>query len=167
MNVTVNLSMSGLAEADLPSAGQLQQWATTALQMAAASGHYTNYPERPAQLSVRLVDEAESAQLNAHYRGKNHATNVLSFPGQWPEAIQSLLPEFPLGDLAICPAIVDREATQQHKTANAHWAHMLVHGVLHLLGLDHQTKEEAQIMEHLEIDILESLGHRDPYQIPE
>ena len=167
MNVTVDLSMSGQAGTDLPSAGQLQQWATIALQMATAAGHFTNSPERPVQLSVRLVDEAESAQLNAHYRGKNHATNVLSFPGQLPEAVQALLPELLLGDLAICPAVVDREAAQQHKSSSAHWTHMLVHGLLHLLGLDHQTGEEAQIMEHLEIDILKILGHPDPYLIPE
>ena len=111
-----------------------------------------------SQLSIRIVNEAESAELNAHYRHKQGATNILSFP------VPPGLPELLLGDLAICAAVVAREAQEQNKSADAHWAHMTVHGVLHLKGYDHEEPAEADAMEALERRILGQLGYADPYQ---
>jgi probable rRNA maturation factor len=108
---------------------------------------------------VRIVDEPESRQLNRDYRGKDRPTNVLSFPFEPPPGI----PEEHLGDLVICAPVVFREAREQQKQPEAHWAHMVVHGVLHLQGLDHQNSEEAEEMESLERQILARLGYSDPY----
>jgi probable rRNA maturation factor len=112
-----------------------------------------------ADVAVRIVDEEESAALNAHYRQKNTATNVLSFSSELPEEYEPPI----LGDLAICADVVRREAQQQHKTVTAHWAHMVIHGTLHLLGFDHIDETDAAIMEAREIAILASLGFPDPY----
>jgi probable rRNA maturation factor len=112
-----------------------------------------------ADLSVRVVDPEESRQLNDRFRGIQGPTNVLSFPADLPAEIDPPL----LGDLVICRQIVEQEAKQQGKAAEAHWAHMVVHGVLHLLGHDHQTDHEAEDMEALEVQILASLGYPDPY----
>ena len=109
---------------------------------------------------IRLVDEAESRQLNRDYRGKDRPTNVLSFPFEAPPEVLTPL----LGDLVICAPVVVREAREQGKPADAHWAHMLVHGVLHLLGYDHLEPAEADEMEALERDILAGLGFPDPYR---
>jgi probable rRNA maturation factor len=106
-----------------------------------------------------VVDEAESATLNAQYRGKQGPTNVLSFGFDSPPGVDVPL----LGDLVICAPVVVREALEQGKPGQAHWAHMTIHGVLHLLGYDHQTPEQAQIMEALEIAALADLGYADPY----
>ncbi len=112
-----------------------------------------------ATIVVRIVDESESRQLNRDYRGKDRPTNVLSFPFEPPPGI----PEEHLGDLVICAPVVFREAQEQQKQPEAHWAHMLVHGVLHLQGFDHQNSEEAEEMESLERQILARLGYPDPY----
>ena len=112
------------------------------------------------EVLIRVVGEAESAQLNADYRGKTGPTNVLSFPFEPPQGIPSAL----LGDLIICAAVVRREARAQGKPARAHWAHMVVHGCLHLLGFDHQDDDQAQRMEALEVEILEQLGIENPYE---
>lgn len=119
---------------------------------------------RDASLSIRIIDEEESASLNSQYRGKNHPTNVLSFDTRPPEAIRALLPAVPLGDLAICRGVVTREAREQGKDEVAHWAHMVVHGTLHLCGMDHQNDRDAEKMESLEVGILTSLGYPDPYR---
>jgi len=124
-------------------------------------------------VSLRIVSANESQQLNNDYRGKNRPTNVLSFPMQLDTPIPSdqeageeyRMPGPFLGDLAICAEVVAREARQQHKTAVAHWAHMLVHGMLHLQGYDHIQDDEAEQMEQLEIRILQQLGFANPYQI--
>lgn len=113
-----------------------------------------------AELSIRVVDEVEGRQLNRDYRGKDYATNVLSFPAELPEEIGLPL----LGDLVLCAPVVMREAQEQRKPADAHWAHLAVHGCLHLLGFDHDTESEADIMEALETEILARLGYPDPYQ---
>lgn len=106
--------------------------------------------------------------MNARYRGKETATNVLSFPSDLPAAVSKEMAEGSgtriLGDLLICAPVVNREAREQGKTSAQHWAHLLVHGVLHLLGHDHLEKEQAEAMETLEINILGSLGIADPYR---
>ena len=110
-------------------------------------------------VSIRLVDEAESAALNQQWRQRSGATNVLSFPAAPLPGIDPA----PLGDLALCSSVIAREAVEQGKTAEAHWAHMVVHGVLHLIGYDHQDATEADTMESHERAILARLGHPDPY----
>jgi len=115
--------------------------------------------ELPVEMVIRVVDEAESRQLNNQYRGKDTSTNVLSFPFEAPAGIASSH----LGDLVICAPVVKREARTQNKKEIDHWAHMVVHGVLHLQGYDHQTDEQAEQMERLEKKILEGFGIRDPY----
>lgn len=120
-------------------------------------------------VGIRIVDEAESAQLNKQYRHKQGATNVLSFPFESPflaedvDEDDEILDNF-LGDLVICAPIVEAEATQQSKTLEAHWAHMVVHGVLHLQGYDHTETAQAEQMEDIERHILQGLGFPDPYQ---
>ena len=113
-----------------------------------------------AELLIRLVDRQEIRQLNTRYRHQNKATNVLSFPADLPEELGLAL----LGDIIICAPIVAAEARKQHKIAEAHWAHLTIHGLLHLLGHDHQIEQEASEMESLEVRILQSLGFPDPYR---
>ena len=137
-------------ERDLPAPAALRTWAAAALD---------GRRER-AELVIRLVDEAESRRLNREYRHRDHPTNVLSFNVELPPAVESDL----LGDLVICAPVVRREAVDQGKPLPAHWAHMVVHGVLHLLGRDHQAPREAQAMEAEEREILAGLGFADPYR---
>jgi len=113
-----------------------------------------------AEIVVRVVDEAESAELNGQYRGKSGPTNVLSFPFEAPPGMDTDI----LGDLVVCAPVVEREAQEQNKPLTAHWAHMLVHGVLHLQGYDHIEDSEADIMEAEEIGILSGLGFPNPYE---
>jgi probable rRNA maturation factor len=113
------------------------------------------------ELVVRVVDEMESAELNQQYRHKSGATNVLSFPFEVPPGVP--LEELPLGDLVVCAPVIQREAREQDKTEGAHWAHMVVHGVLHLLGLDHIDPQQAVVMEEKEVGILKQLGISNPY----
>jgi len=113
-----------------------------------------------AEVSLRIVDADEITALNHQYRGKAYATNVLSFPADLPVELELPL----LGDIVICAEVVEREASEQHKTAEAHWAHMVVHGALHLLGYDHIEDDEAEIMENREIDILHQLNFPNPYE---
>lgn len=116
-----------------------------------------------SELTVRIVDEDESQILNHQYRDKAKPTNVLSFPAEVPPFITEEM-EFPLlGDLIICSQVVNQEAQEQNKSFDAHWAHMLLHGSLHLLGYDHIEDEEAQEMESLEIEILQKMGFPNPY----
>ncbi|RCU48824.1 MULTISPECIES: rRNA maturation RNase YbeY [Corallincola] len=149
MSVTLELQYAADA-AQLPTAAQFQQWVDAALAMR----------NEPSELTIRLVESEESQQLNHDYRGKDKPTNVLSFPFDVPEHIELPL----LGDLVICCAVVAREAEEQNKAAEAHWAHMVVHGCLHLLGFDHIDDEEADEMEGLETQILAKLGYDDPYK---
>lgn len=113
-----------------------------------------------AELTVRIVDEKESAELNEQYRHKKGSTNVLSFPFEVPAEVELEL----LGDLVICADVVKQQAKEQNKKELAHWAHMVVHGTLHLLGYDHLTDAEATIMETKETQILSQLGYTDPYR---
>jgi len=121
-------------------------------------------------VSVPVVSEAEMQQLNHDWRGKDYATNVLSFPMQFDAAVDAALldsenaEQLPLGDIALCAAVINREAIEQGKSRDAHWAHMVVHGTLHLQGYDHINDQDADEMEALEIEILQSLGFDNPYQ---
>jgi len=139
----------GLPRKGLPAATSFRKWAA-----AAAKGRI-----RKADLAIRLVDEKEGRALNHHYRGRDYPTNVLSFPADLPEGVDLPL----LGDLVICAPVVAREAREQGKDLAAHYAHLTVHGVLHLLGLDHEDEREAEAMEQLEREILAGLGLPDPY----
>ena len=113
------------------------------------------------EVSVRLVDQNEMAQLNETYRGIKGTTNVLSFPANLPVELDIPL----LGDIVICAPVVGAEAVQQGKTEKAHWAHLTVHGALHLLGYDHIQEEDAKIMEALESTILMDLNYACPYNL--
>jgi probable rRNA maturation factor len=132
----------------VPSKKQFERWASAAL-----------HEHGDAELLIRLVDRQESRQLNARYRHKDKATNVLSFAADLPEEVGLKL----LGDIIICAPVVVEEAEVQHKTVEAHWAHLTIHGILHLLGHNHQAKEETFAMESLETGILQFLGFPDPY----
>jgi probable rRNA maturation factor len=132
----------------LPADQDFRLWASVALK-----------DKEDAELTLRLVDEAESRDLNSRYRGKDAATNVLSFPAQIPPDLGIPL----LGDIVICAPLVDEEARAQGKPVQAHWAHLVIHGVLHLLGHDHEAEQEAREMETLEVDLLFSLGYDNPY----
>ncbi len=143
---------------DVPSEEEFRNWVSHALR-----DDKNATSEKPFVVGIKIVDELESAQLNKHYRHKDYATNVLSFANDLPTHILDSLEEIPLGDLAICAPVVEREAQEQHKTVQAHWAHMVIHGVLHLQGFDHESDEEAEEMETLERAILATLGLADPY----
>ncbi len=149
MNVTIDLqNASGMKQ--VPLRRQFKHWAMATMQQIEPDG-------AGGALSIRLVDEAESSALNGQYRNKPYATNILSFPVP-PELGAKLL-----GDLAICAQVVQREAAEQHKTADEHWAHLVVHGVLHLKGYDHENDADAAAMEGLEVRILRTLGLKNPY----
>lgn len=134
----------------LPTKRVMSRWIKTAL---ADSGEF-------AELTVRVVSAAEMAELNGTYRHKAGPTNVLSFESGHSEEEGGGY----LGDIVLCPEVVEREASEQNKALEAHWAHMLVHGTLHLLGYDHIDESEAQQMEKLEVDIMKTLKFSDPYQ---
>jgi len=134
-----------------PSQLQFQNWLAGALEGLRAE----------AEVSIRIVDETESRSLNHQYRGKDKATNVLSFPADLPPELEIPL----LGDLVICAPVVAAEAEEQGKTSEAHWAHMAIHGVLHLIGYDHIDDDQAEVMEALETEILGRLGYKPPYQL--
>lgn len=149
-SVQLDLSVSyALPRKGLPSSASFRRWVEAALETRI----------RRADLAIRLVAEREGKALNRHYRGKDHATNVLSFPAELPEGVK--LPV--LGDIVICAPVVAREAHRQGKEVLAHYAHLTVHGVLHLLGWDHENPREAKAMEDLERQILDLLGYADPY----
>ena len=148
----IDVSVSyGLPRAGIPAATSFRRWVAAALD-----GRI-----RRADLAIRLVDNKEGRALNRHYRGKDYATNVLSFPAELPEGVKLPL----LGDLVICVPVVAREAREQGKQLNDHYAHLTVHGALHLLGWDHEDEREAECMEQLEREILATLGISDPYLV--
>ncbi|MFK0569757.1 rRNA maturation RNase YbeY [Endozoicomonas sp.] len=145
--------MINSTSSQLPDQSELEKWTT------AAVGEL-----RPdAEISLLIVDTEEGAELNRQWRNKEGPTNVLSFPSDLPAELELPL----LGDLIICAPVVEREAIEQKKSLNSHWAHMMVHGTLHLLGYDHIDDQEAEEMESLETDILGQLGYPDPYQVYE
>ena len=136
---------------DLPDKGKLKLWAETALE-----GLKEN-----AELTIRIVDEDEGTQLNEQWRKSQGPTNVLSFSH---EGELEIAPDL-LGDIVVCAPVVTREAKEQNKNIDAHWAHMVIHGILHLNGFDHVEPEDADTMENLEIKILEELNYNNPYLI--
>ncbi|MGY6276465.1 rRNA maturation RNase YbeY [Methylomonas sp. MgM2] len=138
------------AAGDYPSEQQFQKWVDTVL----------SDPTQDSEIVIRLVDNAESAALNRQYRRKQGPTNILSFPFEAPEGFETDL----LGDLVICVPLIGREAIEQHKLPEHHWAHITIHGVLHLLGYDHIEEAEAEEMEALEIKLLNMLNIANPYQ---
>lgn len=142
---------------NLPGAEQFERWLTQALG---------GYRER-AGVCIRLVDEAESQALNRDYRGKDKPTNVLSFPFEAPPGIDDAEAQQLLGDLVICVPVLEREAAAQGKSVAQHWAHLVIHGALHLLGFDHIEPEDAEVMENIERRVLADLGLPDPYLLPD
>lgn len=158
----------GVARVGLPSAKRLQTWAQAAYEVHHAA-HIQGRAKQaqavpPVQVSLRIVGSSESRKLNREWRAEDHATNVLSFPAGETWEVADQIPT--LGDLAICAPIVRREALQQGCTLAAHWAHMMIHGVLHLLGYDHELDRDAQVMEACEVAIMESFGFANPYTGP-
>ena len=139
----------GISRKGVPAPASFKRWAEAACQ-----GRI-----KRADIAIRIVDAPEGHRLNHHYRGKDHATNVLSFPADLPDGVSMPL----LGDLVICAPVVAAEAAEQRKPLAAHYAHLTIHGVLHLLGLDHEDEREAEAMEAIERAILADLGFADPY----
>jgi len=140
-------------QTDLPSEAQFQLWVDTALAEVSSESN------QAFELTIRLVNSDESQQLNAQYRGKDKPTNVLSFPFEVPEGVELNL----LGDLIICIEVMQQEADEQNKALFDHWAHLVIHGCLHLVGFDHISDSDAIEMESLEIAILAKLGINNPY----
>lgn len=134
----------------IPEQKNLQLWMDSALE----------HKQSDTEIVIRIVDNDEIRQLNHRYRQQDKVTNILSFPFETPIGITLNL----LGDLVICAPVMQMEAEQHNKTLEAHWAHIVIHGVLHLLGFDHIEPEEAHRMETKEINILQTLGFADPYQ---
>lgn len=137
----------------VPAAASFRKWVAAALE-----GRI-----READLAIRVVGEDEGRALNRHYRGRDYATNVLSFPAELPEGLPEGVTMPLLGDLVICAPVVAREAAEQGKKPADHWAHLTVHGALHLLGWDHEDEADAEAMETLERQVLAGLGVPDPY----
>jgi probable rRNA maturation factor len=151
MTAIVDLQIACSETADIPQVNDIQYWCNTVLKDQGLSDK---------EITIRLVDKDESQQLNACYRNKDKPTNVLSFPFEAPEHVNIDL----LGDLVICVPVMTKEAKEQDKDIMHHWAHLIVHGCLHLLGYDHVDNDEADVMEALEIAILAKFSIDDPYQ---
>lgn len=142
----------------IPEAADFERWVSLALMKHSSSS--------ATELVIRVVDEEEGLALNEQFRGKAYATNVLSFPVELPEGLAEMMQDMalPLGDLVICASVVVNEARAQNKQEIAHWAHLTLHGVLHLLGYDHINDDDAEEMEGLEIALMADLGYENPYQ---
>ncbi len=152
--LTLEVSVAyALPRKGIPAAPSFRRWVQAAL-----SGRI-----KDADLAIRIVDIPEGKHLNAHFRGKDYATNVLSFPAERPPGLPKSARLPLLGDLVLCAPVIAREAQEQGKSLSAHYAHMTVHGSLHLLGWDHELEADALAMEQLERDILAELGLDDPY----
>ncbi|MEZ9697546.1 rRNA maturation RNase YbeY [Vibrio sp. 10N.261.46.E12] len=149
MSIELDLQLAVENEQGLPTEQDIQLWLDKTIPQF----------QKNAELTIRIVDTEESHQLNHEYRGKDKPTNVLSFPFEAPPGIEIDL----LGDLIICRQVVEKEAEEQSKLLLAHWAHMVVHGSLHLLGYDHIEDDEAEEMESLETEIMQAMGFEDPY----
>ena len=154
MNATVDISNS-CADKWVPTQEQCEAWLNCGLQTAAQNN--------PCSISLSFVDAISSQTLNNDFRGKDTPTNVLSFPAEFPSELREQVDSYPLGDIVICAAVVEEEARQQGKELTAHWAHLTIHGLFHLLGYLHDQKSNAEEMEQLEINTLERLGIPNPY----
>ena len=141
------------ASTDIPGDERFQLWVDTAL-----AGK-----KEGCTLVIRIVDEPEARCLNRDFRDRDYATNVLSFPAELPDGLPAEIRQSQLGDLLICAPVVASEAREQSRPEVDHWAHLTIHGVLHLLGYDHEQAEDAEVMESLETEILAKLGISDPY----
>ncbi len=150
--VDVAVGYATASRKGVPASASFRRWVEAALKGARR--------RKATEVSIRIVDADEGQALNLQYRGRDYATNVLSFPADLPPGVNLPL----IGDLVICAPVVAREAAEQGKTAAHHWAHMTVHGTLHLLGYDHIDDAEAEAMEALETRILAGLGIPDPYE---
>jgi probable rRNA maturation factor len=151
IDIDYQVADDSLRASYLPDLPTLERWVSQSLQELARND--------TVQLGIRVVDEQEITQLNAQYRHKNQATNVLAFPYESLPGVDVPL----LGDIVICAPVVAHQAKEQGKSAEQHWAHMVIHGVLHLLGYDHINETEADEMETTEIKILSKLGFPNPY----
>ncbi|MGK0442171.1 MAG: putative rRNA maturation factor [Pseudohongiellaceae bacterium] len=149
LDLQITDSLTEVSDKEHPSRYDFDQWVALVLE-----GR-----KEEAELTIRLVDEEEIQSLNRDYRHKDKVTNVLSFPADLPEHIDIPL----LGDMIICPEVVKQEANEQQKSLSAHWAHMVIHGTLHLLGYDHIEEQQAETMECIEIELLASIGYANPY----
>lgn len=149
-HISIDLQIASKSEERLPKREQLQTWAEASVK-----------GNEILELTIRIVDEEESRLLNSTYRHKDKPTNVLSFPFEAPPQVNLPL----LGDLVICRQVVEREANEQQVTLDEHWAHMVVHGCLHLQGYDHIEEDEAEEMESIESNIMLQLGFSDPYAV--
>jgi probable rRNA maturation factor len=147
--MSVRLDFENASTHKTPSKAAFKRWVEAALKTR----------RDKAELSLRIVTMEEMRELNQQYRGADYATNVLSFPADLPHELK--LPH--LGDIVICASVVEQEAAAQHKESAAHWAHMVIHGTLHLLGYDHIDDADAEVMEALEIQILSELNFTNPY----
>lgn len=156
MKLDLDLQLASSGE-NLPPAEHFERWLIQAL---------AGYRDH-ASVCIRLVDEAESQALNRDYRGKDKPTNVLSFPFELPAGIDDAQAQALLGDLVICVPVLEREAAEQGKTNQQHWAHLVIHGALHLLGFDHIDPQDAEVMENIERRVLADLGLPDPYLLPD
>ena len=156
MNATVEISNS-CEDHWVPTQQQCEEWLNCGLQVAGESKH--------CSVSLSFTDSAGSQSLNRDYRGRDKPTNVLSFPAEFPIELQEQVEAYPLGDIVLCAAVVEREAAEQGKELVAHWAHLTVHGLFHLLGYAHESEDTAREMEQLEINTLERLGIPNPYLI--
>ena len=154
MNATVEISNS-CGDQWVPSQEQCETWLGSALQLADQN--------KPCSISLSFVDASSSQALNREYRGKDKPTNVLSFPAEFPAELQKQVDTYPLGDIVVCAAVVAAEASEQNKELADHWAHLTIHGLLHLLGYEHEVPTSAEKMERLEINTLERLGIPNPY----
>lgn len=143
-----------IAVAGVPEDSQFRLWVEAALEGT----------DKDARLTIRVVDEHEAWQFNRDYRQRDYATNVLSFPAELPESLPAEIREPQIGDLLICAPVVTREAEEQKRPAIDHWAHLTIHGILHLIGYDHEDGDDAVAMESLEKEILAGLGIPDPYR---
>jgi probable rRNA maturation factor len=148
--VTITIDVQyATARGKVPDRRKIRKWAMTCLAGA----------NKDMEFTIRIVGEREACELNRKWRGKNKATNVLSFPAGHTRFAPGLL-----GDIILCAPIILREAREQNKQPNAHWAHMVIHGLLHLMGYDHTRKKDAEIMETIEIEKLQSLNYPNPYK---
>lgn len=156
MNVTLSVAPA-CASNWLPSLEQIKVWLLSAAQTLEASDDGT--------VSLHVADEQQARELNLEFRARDYATNVLSFPANLPPEISALTEEQPLGEILLCPSVIEAEANAQKKPLADHWAHLIIHGYLHLRGYDHENDSDAQRMEALESQALNSLGLPNPYLI--